>query len=101
LGSEKLDFKRILLSRLDRKLTLLFIIVALVAPSLAIYYFYIMAVSALPESIIANQSALLQTAAIMIIILIAADAGIVGFFVSRSITWLKKERRLIPQNQNF
>jgi len=91
LDSEKFDLKRILLSRLDRKLTLLFIIVALVAPSLAIYYFYIMAVSALPESIITNQSSLLQTAAIMIIILIAVDAGIVGFFVSRSITKPIKE----------
>jgi len=50
-----------------------------------------MAISALPESIIANQSALLQTAAIMIIILIAADAGIIGFFVSRSITKPIKE----------
>ena len=91
LDSEKFELKRILLSRLDRKLTLLFIIVALVAPSLAIYYFYIMAVSALPESIITNQSSLLQTAAIMIIILIAVDAGIVGFFVSRSITKPIKE----------
>ena len=91
MGSEKFDFERILLSRLNRKSTLLFIIVALVAPSLAIYYFYIMAVSSLPESIITNQSALLQTAAIMIIILIAIDAGFIGFFVSRSITKPIKE----------
>ena len=91
MGGEKFDIKRILLSKLDRKLTLLFIIVALVAPSLAVYYFYMLAVSALPETMIANQSNLLQTAAAMIIILIAVNAGVIGFFVSRSITKPIKE----------
>lgn len=50
-----------------------------------------LAVSALPETIVAYQSNLLRTAAAMIIVLIAIDAGIIGFLVSRSITKPIKE----------
>ena len=83
---KEIDLKNIFLSKLNRKLTMLFLIVGLVAPSIAIYYFYQITISAMPESISVEQSALLETAAIMIIILIAIDAAIIGFFVSRSIS---------------
>jgi signal transduction histidine kinase len=42
--------------------------------------------SVLPESPSVEQSVLLQTTAIVIIIVIAIDAAIIGFFVSRSIS---------------
>jgi signal transduction histidine kinase len=86
LDVEKITIKNLLLSKLNRKLTLLFIIVALVAPALGIYYFYMMAVSSLPPSIYADQAELLKIIAIMIMVLIAINAGVIGFFVSRSIS---------------
>jgi signal transduction histidine kinase len=91
LDSTKFDVKDIIKSKISRKLTFLFVIVALVAPAIAIYYFYSISVSALPESIMAEQQVLLQTVSIMIIILIAINAGIIGFFVSRSISRPIKE----------
>ena len=86
LNEESHGIKKILFSKINRKLTLLFIIVALIAPILGIYYFYIIANSALPESIFTGKIGLFRDAAIFIIILIAIDAGIIGFIVSRSIT---------------
>lgn len=71
---------------INRKLTLLFVIVGLVAPTLAIYYFYTISVSSVPDFLSAEQAPLLRTVAIMIILLIAINAGIIGFFVSRSIS---------------
>jgi len=91
LDAEKITIKNLLLSKLNRKLTLLFIIVALVAPALGIYYFYIMSVSSLPPSIYADQAELLKIIAIMIMVLIAINAGVIGFFVSRSISRPIKE----------
>ena len=81
--------KNPLFSKLNRKLIILFVIVSLVAPALGIYYFYIISISVLPESPSIEQSVLLQTTAVVIIIVIAIDAGIIGFFVSRSIIYLK------------
>ncbi|RLF31916.1 MAG: hypothetical protein DRM98_04770, partial [Thermoplasmata archaeon] len=88
---KKFSFKNLFLSRISRKLTLLFLIVGLIAPSLAIFYFYTISVSTLPESIPAEQSILLRTVAIIIILLIAVDAGIIGYLVSRSISKPLKE----------
>ena len=73
-------------TKLNRKLIFLFVIVALVAPTLGIYYFYIISVSVLPEALFTEQSVLLQTTAALIVVVIAIDAGIIGFFVSRSIS---------------
>jgi signal transduction histidine kinase len=67
--------------------------VAIVAPTLGIYYFYIIATSAIPGSLFAEQTDLLKTAAIFVICVIAIDAGIVGFIVSRSISKPIKELR--------
>jgi signal transduction histidine kinase len=86
LDAEKYTMKKLLLSKLNRKLTLLFIIVALIAPSLGIYYFYIISVSSFPNELFTEQAMLLRTVAIMIIIIIAIDGGIIGYLVSKSIS---------------
>jgi len=91
LDDTRFDIKGVMKSKINRKLTFLFVIVALIAPSIGIYYFYNISISALPESIMTEQQLLLQTASFMIIILIAVDAGIIGFFVSRSISRPIKE----------
>jgi len=91
LEIKDINLKNLLLSKLNRKLTLLFLTVGLIAPLIAIYYFYQIAISAMPSSILYEQSVLLQTAAIMIIILIAINAGIIGFLVSKSISKPIKE----------
>ena len=83
---EKLDIKNFIFSKINRKLTLLFIIVGLVAPALAVYYFYHISVSSVPSFLTGDQTPLLRTAAIMMIILIAINTGIIGFLVSRSIS---------------
>jgi len=80
LDGNKFDIKNLLLTKINRKLTLLFMIVALVAPALGIYYFYISSVSSFPGTLSVTQAPLLRVVAIMIIILIAVDAGIIGFF---------------------
>ncbi len=91
MDTEKFTIKNLLLSKLNRKLTLLFIIVGLVTPSLGIYYFYVISVSSFPNEIFIEQASLLRTLAIMIITLIAIDTGIIGYLVSRSISKPIKE----------
>lgn len=93
MGSDNVGFtvKNPFFSKLNRKLIILFVIVALVAPTLGIYYFYIISASVLPESPSYEQSVLLQTTAAVIIIVIAIDAGVIGFLVSRSISKPIKE----------
>jgi signal transduction histidine kinase len=91
LDDKESNIKKSLFSRIDRKLTFLFVIVAVIAPTLGIYYFYIIATSVIPESLFAKQSDLLKTAAIFVICVIAVDAGIIGFIVSRSISKPIKE----------
>lgn len=85
------NIKKSLFSRIDRKLIFLFVIVAIVSPALGIYYFYIIATSAIPESLFVEQIDLMKTAAVFIICIIAIDAGIIGFIVSRSISKPIKE----------
>jgi len=72
-------------SKLNRKLTLLFIIVAVVAPSSAVYYFYQISIN-LSENTTLQTTLMLQSIVIVIITLIAIDAGVIGYFVSRSIS---------------
>jgi len=86
LEDENFDIKRIIFSKISRKLTLLFVIVAVVAPIMGIYYFYITADSTISGSLFANQDNLFRTVAITIILLIAVNARVIGYFVSRSIT---------------
>jgi len=88
---EGFNLKKLLFSKIDRKLTFLFVLVALVAPTICIYYFYVISISVLPGSLFAEQSDLLKTAAVFVICVIAVDAGIIGFIVSRSISKPIKE----------
>jgi len=86
LEDENFNIKNILFSKINRKLTLLFVIVAVIAPIMGIYYFYVTADSTISGSLFANQDGLIRTVALIIISLIAVDAGIIGYFVSRSIS---------------
>jgi len=83
LAKKEFNIKSLLLSKINRKLTFLFLIVGLIAPAIAVFYFYQIALSAIPTGILTEQAVLLQTAVIMIIVLIAVNAGIIGFFVSK------------------
>jgi len=83
---DKFDLKKIILSKINRKITLLFLIVSLIAPTIAIIYFYNISITAIPTTITGEQGILLKTVAIMILILIGINAGIIGFIVSRSIS---------------
>jgi len=85
LDEDRYNISKIVRSKINRKLTLLFIIVAIVAPSFAIYYFYNISIS-LSKNITPQTTLLLQTITVAIIVIIAVDAGIIGFLVSRSIS---------------
>jgi signal transduction histidine kinase len=76
------------LNRIGIKLPLIFFIVGFVAPAIAITYFYTISTSLIGQSpdISTGQLGLLEGSAIIIIVLIAADAGILGYFISRSFT---------------
>jgi signal transduction histidine kinase len=88
VSKEPFEFKKLLFGKINRKITLLFLTVGIVAPTMGIYYFYSISTSFLYEEseIFYDQLALLQSAAIFIIALIAIDAAIVGIMVSRSIS---------------
>ena len=91
MDSKKLNLKRFIFSKINRKLTLLFAIVGLFAPALAVYYYYKISISSFPEFLTDEQAPLLRTVAIMMIVLIAANATLIGFLVSRSISKPLKE----------
>jgi len=91
LDNEKSAFKNLILSKINRKLTLLFIIVGFVAPSLAIYYFYTISIDSFSVEITEEQAILLRTIATGIIILIAINAGFIGFLISKTISKPIKE----------
>jgi signal transduction histidine kinase len=86
MDSTKFSIKNFFLSKLNRKLTLLFVIVGLIAPTISIFYFYNISVTSFTEEVTAEQEPLLRSVALTIIILITINSGIVGFFVSRSIS---------------
>ncbi len=83
---EERSFSTVLFSSINKKLTLLFMIVGLLAPALGISYFYLISTSLISPGLLAEQGMLLETTAIIIIVLIVIDAGIIGFFVSRSLS---------------
>lgn len=86
IGAKKFSIKNLIFSKINRKLTLL-VIVALLAPALGIFLFYYILTSSLPYGLFDEQAILLRTTAILIIVLISIiNAGIIGFFVTRSIT---------------
>ena len=83
---KEFNIKNQLYSKINKKIMLLFFIVGFVVPSLAIFYFYTVAVSNFPESVFAEQISLLKMIAILIIILISINAVFIGFFLSQSIS---------------
>ncbi len=90
LQEEPFDIKKFLFGKISRRMTFLFLIIGIVAPTIGIYYFYSLSVSTLSLSqniaIYDEQKTMLQSAAILIITLIALDAAIFGYFASHSIT---------------
>ena len=88
MNKRSFNLKKLLFGRINRRITLLFLMVGIVAPAIGIYYFYSISLSILPQdpAVFAEKRILLDTAAVIISALIAIDAGIVGFFVSRSIS---------------
>ena len=93
MTDETHNLKKYLFGKISRKLTCLFLIVGIVAPTIGIIYFYLISYSILPleHNVFAEQNTLLSTTAITIIFLIALNAGIIGFFISRSISKPIKE----------
>ena len=81
------NLKKLLFGRINRRITLLFLMVGIAAPALGIYYFYSISLSILPQdpAVFAEKRNLHDKAAAIISALIAIDAGIVGLFFSRSI----------------
>ncbi|KYK30541.1 MAG: hypothetical protein AYK22_03460 [Thermoplasmatales archaeon SG8-52-3] len=73
---------------MSRKLTFFFLIVGIIAPTIGISYFYLISYSILPidQDTFLEQNTLLSSTAIAIIILIALNTAIAGYFISQSIT---------------
>lgn len=88
LDEEPFELKKFLFGKISRRITLLFLLVGIIAPTIGIYYFYSISTSFLHEEseIFYTQLTLLQSAAVLIIVLIAIDATIIGLMVSRSIS---------------
>ena len=88
MNKEPFNLYNFLFGKISHRITLLFMLVGIAAPTLGIYYFYSISISFLYEEseIFSDQITVLQSAAVLIISLIAIDAAIIGLFVSRSIT---------------
>lgn len=86
MDANRFSIKNLLLSKINRKLTLLFAIVGLVAPSLAIYYFYTISLNSLDAELYVRQAPLIRNIALLVILLISIDASLVGYVISRSIS---------------
>ena len=73
---------------MSRKLTFFFLIVGIIAPTIGITYFYLISYSILPvdHAAFIEQNALLSSTAVAIIVLIALNTAIAGYFISQSIT---------------
>ncbi|KYK33553.1 MAG: hypothetical protein AYK22_06550 [Thermoplasmatales archaeon SG8-52-3] len=86
MDAKKFSLKKMIFSKINRKLSFL-VIAALLAPALGIFLFYYILASSFPSGIFSEQAALLRTTAVFIIILICiVNAGVIGFFVTRSIS---------------
>ena len=83
---EKSTLRKKIFSKISYKLTLLFFIVGVVAPSIGICYFYFLTSTIIPKETIAENRFLLESSLIMIISVIAIDTAIIGFFISKSIS---------------
>jgi signal transduction histidine kinase len=98
---EPFDLKNFILGRINVKLTLAFLLVGLVAPTIGIGYFYLIANSFLIENSLffRQQQMLLNAAALLIIFLIAINTMMIGFFISRSFS--KPIRELYKATQEL
>jgi len=88
LTEDGFSLRKFLFSKMSRKLTFFFLIVGIIAPTIGITYFYLISYSILPvdyEAFI-EQNTLLSSTAVAIIILIALNTAIAGYFISQSIT---------------
>jgi signal transduction histidine kinase len=91
MDAKKFSLKNLIFSKINRKLSFL-VIGALLAPALGIYLFYYILSSSFPAGIFSEQAALLRTTAVFIIVIISiVNAGVIGFFVTRSISKPMKE----------
>jgi len=91
MDTKKYSLKNLIFSKINRKLSFL-VIGALMAPALGIYLFYYVLSMSFPSGVFSEQAALLRTTAVFIIIIISiVNAGIIGFFVTRSISKPIKE----------
>lgn len=88
---QKKDNDYFIFSKINRKITLFFIIVGFVAPALAICYFYYISINSFTVEISKEQATLLGTIVIGMIVLIAIDTGFIGFLISRKISKPIKE----------
>ena len=93
MTDETFNLKKYLFGKISRKLTCFFLIVGIVAPAIGIIYFYLITYSIFPLELeaFAEQNTLLSTTAITIIILIALNTGIIGYYISQSISKPIKE----------
>ena len=91
MDAKNFNIKNMIFSKINRKLSLL-VIVALLAPALGIFLFYYILTSSFPSGLYLEQAALLRTTAIFIIIFISiVNAGVIGYFITRSISKPIKE----------
>jgi len=91
MDAKKFSLKSLIFSKINRKLSFL-VISALLAPALGIYLFYYILSSSFPSGVFSEQAELLRTTAVFIIIFISIiNAGVIGLFVTRSISKPIKE----------
>ena len=93
MSDDEFNLKKFLFGKMSRKLTFLFLVVGIIAPTIGIVYFYLISYSILPleHETFVEQNTLLSTTAIAIIFLIAINTAIAGYFISQSITKPIKE----------
>jgi len=96
---EPIDLKKFFFGRISVKLTLIFLIVGLIAPTIGIGYFYLIARSFLVQipDIFDEEIVLLNGSALLIIILIAVNTTLLGFVFSRSFTKPLKDLHKVTQ----
>jgi signal transduction histidine kinase len=85
LDGKKFKLKNLLLSKLSRKITILFMIVGIIFPSFAVYYFYITIINIAPETLTSETEILFRNSLILIVILLTINAVIIGFLFSKSV----------------
>jgi len=88
LTDDDFSLKKYIFCKMSRKLTFFFLIVGIIAPTIGISYFYLISYSILPvdQAAFIEQNTLLSSTAVAIIVLIALNTAIAGYFISQSIT---------------